>query len=49
MKIFEIETIFKKLDLKVRSTSHNYGWLIVNNRKILRVHYSHILQRKGIL
>ena len=41
MKIFEIEKIFKKLDLKVRSTSHNYGWLIVNNRKILRVHYSH--------
>ena len=33
--------IFRKLDLKVRSTGHNYGWLIVNGRKILRVYYSH--------
>ena len=41
MKIKEIEKIFRKLDLKVRSTGHNYGWLIVNGRKILRVHYSH--------
>lgn len=41
MKKNEIEKIFKKLDLKVRSTGHNYGWLIVNGKKILRVHYSH--------
>ena len=41
MKTYEIEKIFKKLDLKVRSTKHEYGWLVVNNRKILRVHYSH--------
>ena len=41
MKINEMEKIFRKLDLKVRSTGHNYGWLIVNGRKILRVHYSH--------
>ncbi|MGR3310880.1 MAG: hypothetical protein ACUZ77_08900 [Candidatus Brocadiales bacterium] len=41
MKKNEIEKIFKKLDLKVRSTGHKYGWLIVRNKKILRVHYSH--------
>jgi hypothetical protein len=41
MKKSEIEKLFKKLDLKVRSTGHNYGWLIVNGKKILRVHYSH--------
>jgi len=41
MKINEMGKIFRKLDLKVRSTGHNYGWLIVNGRKILRVHYSH--------
>ena len=41
MKVNEMEKIFRKLDLKVRSTGHNYGWLIVNGRKILRVHYSH--------
>ncbi|MCI2424433.1 hypothetical protein LM599_00100 [Candidatus Acetothermia bacterium] len=41
MKKNEIEKIFKKLDLKVRSTGHNYGWLIVSGKKILRVHYSH--------
>mgnify|MGYP001568389628 FL=1 len=41
MKINEMGEIFRKLDLKVRSTGHNYGWLIVNRRKILRVHYSH--------
>lgn len=41
MKTYEIEKIFKKLDLKARSTTHKYGWLVVNNRKILRVHYSH--------
>lgn len=41
MKKNEIEKIFKKLDLKVRSTGHKYGWLIVKDKKILRVHYSH--------
>jgi len=40
MKKNDIEKIFKKLDLKMRSTIHNYGWLVVNGRKILRVHYS---------
>ncbi len=25
----------------MRSTGHNYGWLIINRKKILRVHYSH--------
>ena len=41
MKKKEIEKIFKKLNLKIRSTSHNYGWLIVNGKKIVRFHYSH--------
>ncbi|MCJ7445201.1 MAG: hypothetical protein MUO26_11880 [Methanotrichaceae archaeon] len=41
MKIIDIEKIFNKLSLQVRSTSHNYGWLTVNGKKILRVHYSH--------
>lgn len=41
MKKNEIERLFKKLDLKARSTGHHYGWLIVNGKKILRVHYSH--------
>ena len=41
MKKREIEKIFRKLDLKVRTTGHNYGWLVVDEKKILRVHYSH--------
>ena len=41
MKKKEIEKIFRKLDLNVRSTGHQYGWLLVNGTKILRVHYSH--------
>ena len=41
MKIIDIGKIFNKLSLQVRSTSHNYGWLTVNGKKILRVHYSH--------
>jgi hypothetical protein len=41
MKKNEVEKIFKKLNLQVRSTGHNYGWLIVDNKKILRVHFSH--------
>lgn len=41
MKTYEVEKLFKKLDLKVHYTTHNYGWLIVDNKKILGVHYSH--------
>ncbi len=41
MKKSSIEKVFRKLKLQVRSTGHNYGWLIVNGKKILRVHYSH--------
>jgi hypothetical protein len=41
MKIAEIDKIFNKLNLSVRSTGHMYGWLIVDGKKILRVHYSH--------
>ena len=33
MKKREIEKIFRKLDLKVRTTGHNYGWLVVNRKK----------------
>ncbi|MEI6126020.1 MAG: hypothetical protein WCQ99_05640 [Pseudomonadota bacterium] len=41
MKKKEIEKIFNKLSLQILSTGHNYGWLIVESKKILRVHYSH--------
>ncbi len=41
MKKREVGKIFKKLNLRVRSTGHHYGWLVVNGKKILRVHYSH--------
>jgi len=41
VKKSEVERLFRKLGLKVRSTGHNYGWLIVTGKKILRVHYSH--------
>jgi hypothetical protein len=41
MKIADIERVFHKLALEVRLTGHNYGWLTVNDKKILRVHYSH--------
>ncbi len=37
----EIGKIFKKLGLEVRSTKHRYGWFTFQERKILRVHYSH--------
>jgi len=37
----DICRIFNKLSLQVRSTGHNYGWLTVSDKKILRVHYSH--------
>ncbi len=41
MKKSDIEKIFRKLNLQIRSTGHNYGWLIFEDKKILRVHYSH--------
>jgi hypothetical protein len=41
MKKVDIERIFNKLSLQVRSTGHQYGWLTVDGKKILRVHYSH--------
>ena len=41
MKIADVEKIFRKLALQVRSTGHRYGWLTVRKKKILRVHYSH--------
>ena len=41
MKKKDIEKIFFKLHLSVRSTGHNYGWLVIDDIKILRVHYSH--------
>ena len=41
MKKADIERIFHKLALEVRSTGRNYGWLTVEDKKILRVHYSH--------
>jgi len=34
MKKREIEKIFRKLDLKVRTTGHNYGWLVVDGKKV---------------
>jgi len=41
MKVADIKRIFNKLSLQLRSTGHHYGWLTVNDKKILRVHYSH--------
>ena len=41
MKKSDINKIFSKLSLQIRSTGHNYGWLTVSDKKILRVHYSH--------
>lgn len=37
----EAHKIFNKLELEIRSSGHNYGWLVYNKKKILRVHYSH--------
>jgi len=34
MKKVDIERIFNKLSLQVRSTGHNYGWLTVSDKKI---------------
>jgi len=41
IKKAEIEKIFGKLRLEVRSTKHRYGWFCFEGRKILRVHFSH--------
>ena len=38
---FDMDTVFNKLNLQIRSTKHKYGWLIINGKKILRVHFSH--------
>jgi hypothetical protein len=40
LKKRDVHKIFQKLDLEVRSTNHIYGWLVINGKKILRVHYS---------
>lgn len=37
----DLSKMFSKLNLEVRSTKHVYGWLVVEGKKILRVHYSH--------
>lgn len=36
-----IQGIFNKLKLEVRSTGHQYAWLMHDGKKILRVHMSH--------
>ncbi len=41
MKKKDIDKLFSKLELTVRSTGHHYGWLMIDGVKILRVHYSH--------
>ena len=41
MKMRDMEKIFSKLELSTRATKHQYGWLMVDDSKILRVHYSH--------
>ena len=41
IKKAELEKIFKKLKLNVRSTKHRYGWFTFEGKKILRVHFSH--------
>jgi hypothetical protein len=41
IKKAEVGKIFKKLKLDVRSTKHRYGWFTFEEKKILRVHYSH--------
>ncbi len=40
LKKQEVQKIFKKLNLEVRSTNHIYGWLVVDGKRILLVHYS---------
>ena len=33
MKKREVEKIFRKLDLKVRTIEYNYGWLVLDGKK----------------
>jgi hypothetical protein len=40
LKKRDVQQIFQKLGLEVRSSNHIYGWLIINSKKILRVHHS---------
>lgn len=40
LKKQDIQKVFQKLELEVRATDHIYGWLVVDGKKILRVHYS---------
>lgn len=41
VKKADIQKVFKKLKLEVRSTTHQYGWFSLEGRKILRVHFPH--------
>ncbi len=41
VKKSEMNKVFKKLKLEVRSTTHRYGWFTFEGSKILRVHFSH--------
>ena len=41
IKKSDMGKIFEKLELKVRSTKHCYGWFVFEGKKILRVHFSH--------
>lgn len=40
----EAEVIFRKLEIKERSTDHKRGWFVHEGKKILKVYYS---QGKG--
>lgn len=38
----DAERVFNKLELQQRrNTKHVYGWLIVDDRRVLPLHYSH--------
>jgi hypothetical protein len=37
----DIERVFEKFELEVRSTKHLYGRFWYDGKKILRVHFSH--------
>jgi hypothetical protein len=43
MKKREIEKIFRKLDLKVRTTGHNYRWLVKEAKDVAAVEIKKIL------
>jgi hypothetical protein len=40
LKKRDVQKIFQKLELEVRSTHYIYGWLVIYGEKVLRVHYS---------